>query len=644
MVTPRPLKLKSQVAAAGKRAVAELLPIARVWVDTGVFHLDTPFDYWVPEHFSLTAVLGVRVEVEFGNTVHEGIILERTESSPSNGNLKQIIKVLSVHPVATSETLELFRLVARRWAGAPYDILRSAIPPRIASVDKEESALLPTFSKILSKDKVQFEGPKSLLQKDIRAFWALPPSRNISEMIGHLVIERAKRGQVLLITSDERQLLAIEAAVIRLHPKATVARLDGHISRSDRYRNFLRTVQGNANIILGLRGAIFTPLSENATIILLHESSNLLHEPRSPGWNARDVALIRATQSKTNLIFAGFAPSLEIARLMETGWLSQISSKVRFPVIASPQIQGELLPSKAFGVVRDGLKRGPVLFLVPRKGYGNAVLCSKCRNISLCQCGGRLQQTGANEIPKCALCATSFPSWRCVWCQNPKIYIAARGIDRFSEEIGKSFPSFPLINSSGEHIVETVPDEPSLILSTPGALPQTPFGYSAVLLLEGLRFFGHSELRSTEIAREHFFYCASQVSPTGRVFVAIDDAHPIVAALSRWDSTPMVKLELQEREELKFPPYFRFIAIEIDQREATALHAGLLQAQNEQRISDQIQITNSRESGSQNSRITLAVPIGVAQSLVDFLHELQRRRSISRKGLFSIRVDPYSLT
>ena len=53
-------------------------------------------------------------------------------------NLKIFSVCFRSTPVATPETIELFRLVARRWAGAPYDIIRSAIPPRVASVDKEE--------------------------------------------------------------------------------------------------------------------------------------------------------------------------------------------------------------------------------------------------------------------------------------------------------------------------------------------------------------------------------------------------------------------------------------------------------------------------------------------------------------------------
>ena len=641
MVTPRPLKLKAQVGALEKKTVAEVLPIARVWVDTGVFHLDTPFDYWVPDELAGLAQIGTRVEVEFGSSLQEGIVIDRTELSPNTGNLKQIVRVLSPNKVATPETIELFRLVARRWAGAPYDVIRSAIPSRVAAVDREPFTTR-TSSGLLSDLPVLYT--KDLVQKRIRAYWSLPPSISRQKLIAELVATRSKFGQVLLIVPDERELNAIEEELIQYFDSENVVRLDGHLSRSERYRNFLRVTKGQVDVVLGLRGAIFAPLEEDATVIVAGESSESLHEPRSPGWNARDVALMRASDFGTNLILVGYSPSLEVARLIDSGWLRHISSKTRREVIALPQAQGELIPDGAFSVIRKALKNGPVLFLVPRKGYGNSVLCRKCRNVAFCTCGGRLELTGAGESPHCVLCRTLYTDWKCSWCQSAEIYLASRGIDRFAEEIGRAFPNFPVVNSSGEHIVDTVPSAPSLVISTPGAQPRNLDGYAAVALLEGLRFFGHSELRSTESSREIFFQSAAMVRSSGAIFLAFTPTHPIVAALTRWDSSPLVRKELREREEMNFPPYYRFVCIDIETREASRFHSGLLQAQSEERIAREVRITGPHEKTKDISRITLSVPVSTAGVLVDFVHELQRRRSVSRKPLFAIRVDPYSLT
>lgn len=641
MVTPRPLKLKAQVGGLGKKSVASVLPVARIWVDTGVFHLDTPFDYWVPEDLSAVVQVGIRVEVEFGSSMHEGIVVERVESSSNAGNLKQILKVLSPNAVATSQTLELFRLVARRWAGSPYDIIRSAIPPRIASVDKEQSVHIPKSTLLSNTPPVH---SKALTQRKIRTYWALPPGIPRQKLIAELVVTRSKFGQVLLIVPDERELLSIEQELMLYFQEENMARLDGGLTRSERYRNFLKVTKGQVDIVMGLRGAIFAPLKDDATIIVAGESSESFHEPRSPGWNARDVALMRSGEMNASLILAGYAPSLEVARLIDSRWLGHISSKTRRNVVAFPQDMGELIPSRAFSIIRKAVGQGPVLFLVPRKGYGNSVLCNKCRNVALCTCGGRLELVGAGENPRCVLCRTNYENWKCRWCQSGEIYLASRGIDRFAEEIGRSFPNIPIINSSGEHIVNTVPSSPCLVISTPGAQPKSHDGYAAVALLEGLRFFGHSELRSTESSREIFFQSAALAQESSPIFVAIDPTHPIVAALTRWDSSPLVRKELREREEMHFPPYYRFVCIDLETKESAKFHAGIVQAQRDLRISQEVQISGPLEKTREMSRLILSAPVSTAASLVDFVHELQRRRSISRKALFTIRVDPYSLT
>ena len=104
MATPRLFRLKSQVAPAPSGPVATDLPYARVWVDTGVFHLDTPYDYEVPEKYSHLIATGVRVQVPFGNREVEALIIERVVAPKVTSGLKSITKVLSPHPVATTKS------------------------------------------------------------------------------------------------------------------------------------------------------------------------------------------------------------------------------------------------------------------------------------------------------------------------------------------------------------------------------------------------------------------------------------------------------------------------------------------------------------------------------------------------------------
>ena len=136
MVAPKLFRLKAEVAPASSGPRASVLPYARVRVDTGVFHLDQLYDYQIPEKLTDMVQVGIRVQLPFGGRETEGIVVERVAAPERAGELKSITKVLSVVSIATSQSLDLIDSVADHFACNPWDVIRSAIPPRVASVDK----------------------------------------------------------------------------------------------------------------------------------------------------------------------------------------------------------------------------------------------------------------------------------------------------------------------------------------------------------------------------------------------------------------------------------------------------------------------------------------------------------------------------
>ncbi|WP_444963065.1 primosomal protein N' [Nocardiopsis sp. M1B1] len=119
------------------RGPAERLPVARVVVDTPLPHLDRYFDYRVPADMDEAAVPGCRVKVRFNNRQLGGFLAERVETSEFSGRLAYLEAVVSPEPVLTPEILGLARAVADRYAGTLSDVLRLAVPPRHARVEKE---------------------------------------------------------------------------------------------------------------------------------------------------------------------------------------------------------------------------------------------------------------------------------------------------------------------------------------------------------------------------------------------------------------------------------------------------------------------------------------------------------------------------
>ena len=133
---------KGGKAALGATPVAEELPVARVVLDLQPAHLDRAYDYLVPAPMADDAQPGVRVRARFGPQEVAGFVVERRETSDHDGRLVPLRRVVSADPVLSGPVLRLARAVADRYAGTLADVLRLAVPPRHARVEKEVLAAL----------------------------------------------------------------------------------------------------------------------------------------------------------------------------------------------------------------------------------------------------------------------------------------------------------------------------------------------------------------------------------------------------------------------------------------------------------------------------------------------------------------------
>jgi primosomal protein N' (replication factor Y) len=626
VAAPKLFRLKAEVAPATSGPRASVLPYARVRVDTGVFHLDQLYDYQIPEKLSSSIQVGVRVQLPFGSRETEGIVVERVSTPERAGDLKSITRVLSEIPIATFQSLDLIDRIAKHYACNPWDVIRSAIPPRVASVDK-------TF--IVDQTRQLHKGKHSV------EFQTLGPFSQTHDQLASIVAANRSDGSVLIIAPDEKDVdLFVKA--LQMQDLQTL-KLTAAMPREERYRNFLQAMHGPNSIVVGTRSAIFVPVKNLATLIVHKESSQDHYEIRSPGWNARKVALIRAEFESLKLILTGFSPSMEVSQLIDERAVKYSNVKQMVNIRAFSPNEGALLPGRIFSEIKKALDNGPVLFIAPRKGYGNALLCAHCRNVASCDCGGRLSVSAKGKAPSCVHCGKTFQSWKCSFCNRDKQYLAGRGIERAAEEISRAFPGFPVVISAGEVIKDRVDAKPALVLATAGAQPQVEGGYSAVVILDGMRFFSHTDLRTQERARELFFETSSLISKKGIVLLVIDESHPVVSAIARWNVAPLIKRELSERSDLHLPPSVFSTVLVMEQSIGIQIVNGLKKALTDGRIPESARIYGPTEISKGQVKVVVHADIKDSQDLTDVVHELQRRRSIAKKDLFTLRVEPYSL-
>lgn len=579
-------------------ALAKDLPVARVLVDKGVLHLDRYFDYAVPEELDADAQPGVRVRVRFGAGRHrvregrregggliDGFLVERLAESDYTGPLAALAQVVSPERVLDGELLALARAVADRYAGSLADVLQLAVPPRNARAEKRPSpAPQPPPAPPAPGSWERYEQGPAFLESLAaggapRAVWnALPGPQWSEELARALAATLASGRGALAVLPDGRTVARVDAALTALLGEGRHAVLTADAGPEKRYAQWLAVRRGSVRAVIGTRAAMFAPVRDLGLVAVWDDGDDSHSEQHAPQPHAREVLLLRAAQDKCGFLLGGWSCTVEAAQLVDTGWARPLVAGRERVRAAAPLVRtvGDLdlardeaaraarLPTLAWQAAREGLRHGPVLVQVPRRGYVPRMACATCRAPARCRhCAGPLEARGSDDL-RCGWCGREESGWHCPDCGGFRLRAQVVGARRTAEELGRAFPAVPVRTSGREHVLDTVPGTPALVVSTPGAEPVAEGGYAAALLLDGWAMLGRPDLRSGEDALRRWIGAAALVrsQPAGGTVVVV--AEPTlrpVQALVRWDPVGHAVRELAERGELGFPPVSRMAAV-----------------------------------------------------------------------------------
>jgi primosomal protein N' (replication factor Y) (superfamily II helicase) len=641
--------------------VAEVDPVARVLVDTPLAHLDRPFDYAVPASMAEAAVPGARVKVRFAGKDLDGFVAERAAESDHTGVLTPLRRVVSPEPVLRPAVSAAAGLLAERYAGTRADLLRLAVPPRHAATEKqpspvEEPLTVDTAAAVARWERYDAAGAYLGHLGDggsPRAVWSAVPGEDWPGLLAAAaaVTLAAGRGAVLVVP-DRRD-------VARLDPALTASLGPGHhvvltagAGPARRYREFLAVSRGTRRVVVGTRAAAFAPVHDLGLVAIWDDGDDLHAEPRAPYPHAREVLLTRAHVEGAAALVGGFARSVEAEQLLTSGWAHELAATreaLRESVTVSiagatdielerdPLARSTRLPRQVHGAVAAGLSRGPVLLQTPRRGYAPALACERCRTPARCEvCTGPLAVTGPATPPACRWCGTVVDGWACSVCGHRGLRAPVLGERRTAEELGRAFPATPVVASGGDHVVDSVPDRPAVVVATPGAEPVAAGGYAAVVLLDTWLALARPDLRTEEEALRRWLGAAGLVAPGASVVAVGDPAHPALQALVRWDPAGFARREAETRAEAHLPPASRLATIT---GEPGAVDDALT-------LLDQpagTEVLGPVEVDDGQSRLVVRVPRVHGAALSRALGEVQRIRSARKLDPVRIQVDPVSL-
>ena len=532
--------------------------VARVAIDSPLPQLDRLFDYEIAEGIRESVTIGSRVRVPFGRgaALSDGYVIELVGESEFTGKLAKLEELVSPVSVLTPEIYELCRAVADRQAVTIADVFKLAIPTRSVAVEKKwiaGSADLP-----VTKPR-----PKQTGQ---RTFVFVEPRTNelgpiwVQQLVSRAIANLESGESTILVVPDYRD----QAVLIReLALKTSVGSVVDYTSQqtnSLRYSAFLRCLSPSPAIVVGSRAALYAPASNLGEIVIWDDGDANLQEPTSPYTNARDVALIRQSQTGVDLLFAAHARSSEVERLVEIGYLTDITIPFAVPKLAISETNARV-DSLAWQAIRRALEQGDsVLVQVASRGQSVSAYCGGCGDRAKCiNCAGPLWIDSQNQ-PRCRWCNAHNLGFSCPACGDRTLKQGRAGATRTSAEFGKAFPGTKIIESNGDNRLEVVPAGKKIVVSTPGAEPRVEGGYGAVVLLDCNELLSRDNLRASEDAIR-IWSNAIALMKSGGLAVAVGLQGFIGQKLALWSQAELAHREYLSRAELRFPPFIRMASL-----------------------------------------------------------------------------------
>lgn len=616
-----------------------MVEVARVAIETPLPHLDRLFDFAIPEELDACALPGCRVRVRFHGRQVAGWLVGRGEGEFS-GALQPLLKVAGP-PVLTAEVAALCRRVADRYAGSLTDVLRFAVPARVAAVEKQtppQSAGTPDAVDLAAWSDYG-DAHDFLNRRSGAGSWICHPRDEPFALLAAAAVNTAARGRAaVLVVPDARDVRALHAACTELVDPAAIAVVSGEASNRMRYKTHLSILAGAHPIVIGTRSAVFAPVPDLGLIAVWDDGDDVLAEPQTPGWHAREVAALRAWEHQALVLVGGFVRTAATAQWLVDGNAADLrlaretarDRRFRVDALHEPDADRRRIPSRGFAVLRTGLESGPVLVQVPRVGGATGLLCTSCGHVLRCpKCGGGVRADRSGQ-PRCRLCHSAAEV--CNECGGREFVGVGSGSGRSTQELQQAFPATPVLRSDADAgVLDEVDAQPAIVVATPGSEPRVRGGYRALLILDTEVLLARSALRAREEAARRWMAAIALTAPDATSLLVAPQGVPVVQALVRNDLGALAEAERADRAEAHMPPAYRCVRLRGGREAVDAW------------LSDYAGDVLGPLDTMQGSEAMLLAPHRQSAAMLRRVQQIQAQRSKAGDPVVEVRVDPVNL-
>lgn len=371
------------------------------------------------------------------------------------------------------------------------------------------------------------------------------------------------------------------------------------LSQGERFDQWKRIKDGKADIVIGARSAVFTPLKNIGIIIMDEEHSDTYKSEMSPRYHAREVALKRAEETGAAVVLASATPSIESYFKAVNGEYKLLNMRTRYnknkmPEISVIDMRNELsrgnismLSGKMCEEILKNLERGEqTILFMNRRGFSSFVSCRTCGYVPECpNCNISLTYHKYGNNLRCHYCGYERPNYRvCPECGSKYIRYFGGGTQRVEEEIHRLFPNATTIRmdmdttgtkNSHEKILKSFErDKIDILIGTQMVAKGLDFeNVTLVGVVTADTMLHINDFRSGE----RTFAMLEQVSgragrgkSEGRAVIqTYTPEHEAVSLVKTHDYNAFYDIEIAERNMMWYPPFCKIISVQFQGNDET---------------------------------------------------------------------------